>query len=134
MRFWGPLYPGTQRLEYSYTLPDGEAQWGFPAGADQVQVILDAESSALDESGLRPGPPHVIDSRPQRTRLAGPFAPGESLTLPLAAGRAAQTPGTVERAHVWMELDDAALSVDEQLRFRAPAIGKPGPLLCWTVP
>lgn len=134
MRFWGPLYPGTQRLEYSYALPDGEAQWSFPAGTPQVQVVLDAESSALDESDLRPGPPLDIASRPQRTFLAGPLAPGESLTLPLEAGSAGATSGTVERAHVWIELDDATVSVDEQLRFRAPAIARADPLLCWTVP
>jgi len=133
LRFWGPLYPGTQRFEYSYALPDGTAQWDFPAGAEQVSVVIDAASSMLAGTDLRPGPPREIDGRKQRTLLAGPFAPGESLSLALVSETALDA-GAVRQVRLWLELDDATLSVDEQLRFEAPDAETPGPLLCWTLP
>jgi hypothetical protein len=71
--------------------------------------------------------------------VGGPFEPGARLELRVELPPAAPSPVQVDQAQLWLELDDAALVVDEHYRLALPG-GQPlaaasgAPLLCLPLP
>jgi hypothetical protein len=143
LRFWGPLYPGLQEIEFGYGVPLERADpliLGFPRGAQSVRVLtpadgLEATSGALEPEGERPLPLGV-----HRVQRAGPLAAGAALSL--AIGRVpSATSGEVAivETRLWLELDDAALDVSEQHQLDVAGAttlesGAGAPLLCLGLP
>jgi hypothetical protein len=145
LRFWGPLYPGGQQIEFGYGLAAGPdtstLERGFPIGADRVLVLTPSPGPAPEGDGLTSSAETVLDDRPYHTALAENLAAGTNLEIHV---------GTLERSdsvsgvslidtRMWLELDDAALVVDERYSLEnttgAP-VGNVGdaPLLCIPLP
>ncbi len=142
--FWGPVYPGEQTLEFSWALPASAPTLAFErrldAGAKRLSVRTPAGATAPQSPRL--GDPRSVteDGLVWREQTAGSFAPGDSFALsielppPLASDRIA-----LGEARVWLELDDAALQVDEQIGLTVsqttPLVSESGaPLLCLVLP
>jgi hypothetical protein len=142
--FWGPLYPGQQQLEFAWALPAREPRARlarvFDSGAERLRVRT--ASAAPAPRGARLGEPRVVREAgvAWREQDAGRVAPGEQVEieagLPPAPHRDALA---LREAQLWLELDDAALEVDTQLRLDvaqpAPLVSDTGmPLLCLSLP
>ena len=144
VRFWGPLYPGTQRLEFAYGLPSAGGSiavtHGFPSGAENVLVLSHRGAPAPLGDALRPAEPTEIDGRPYRVQSAGAVAPDEPLELRLEAPSVIERSDAFEllRTQMWLELDDAALAVDERYELEVsgttPVESAGPPLLCIPLP
>lgn len=144
LRFWGPLYPGRQELEFGYALPapaaaaGAELAWSFPDGAPRTVVLTDPDSPAPRGAGLAPAGEREVAGRPLRASAAGPFAPGSRLALSLETSASGPPAVELAEARVWLEVDDAALVVDQQIVVRAaegrPAARGGAPLLCLPLP
>jgi hypothetical protein len=144
VRFWGPLYPGEQHLEFSWSLPAeaGQTQLTrvFDSGAQRLRVRTPKAASA--PSSPRLGAPRVVneDGSAWRDQDAGRVAAGERIELEVALPPAAHSDALALReAQYWLELDDAALAIDTQLRLNvaqnAPLVSDSGsPLLCLELP
>lgn len=143
--FWGPLYPGEQALEFSYALPSVEGRLTvrreFPSGAERVRVLTRPGGVTVEGAGLRPGGEVVIDGQPLRALESAAVAPGGALELSLEIPPARVAPGALSfpGARLWLELDDAALRVDEEYEIEvagpAPLVSdSDAPLLCLTLP
>lgn len=143
VRFWGPLYPGTATLEFSYSLPveDGRValERRLPAGASRVEVESHRHGPLLLGDAFRPdGDP---DAEGWQTASRGALAPGASLAfeLEVVPAPAAADGLALSRAQMWLELDEAALKVDERYELEtggnAPLrAGSDAPLLCLPLP
>jgi hypothetical protein len=150
LRFWGPVYPGTQQIEFGYGLSFEQAEeltLGFPQGAERVSLLtplegIAATSEALSADGERPMPAgiHAV----QRSAALSSDA-----TLRLAIRRAptgvqpdsgSQDPKLrLAESRLWLELDDAVLDVSEQHELRVegsePLHSRNGaPLFCLPLP
>jgi len=142
--FWGPLYPGTQTLEFSWALPlkgrTAQLSRQFDVGVQRLSVRTPAGAPAAQ--GARLGATRMLkqDGRQWREQTAGSFAPGAGIELELELPPAVASDAVAfSDARVWLELDDAALQVDEQLSLtvaqRTPLISAAGaPLLCLALP
>ncbi len=127
--YWGPLRPGEQELRFSYRIPARgpafELRRGFPSGARRL----------------------VLERRPDGPKLArggsddAPLAPGETVALRVELPAAAADVDRLSalETRVWLELDDAAFTVDQQYTL-AVAGDRPlrsdsgAPLLCIPLP
>lgn len=148
VRFWGPLYPGEQRVEYQYSLP-------IPAEGRSLRVPVELTQSAArivvvaGTGGLEIRGPKLIassdlrsDSGPSRKAWArAGLAAGEvfEIDLTLPESRRDPTLLSIPRSDVWIELDDTRLtaSVDIQIEVEpgAPVAGSPdAPLLHVSIP
>ena len=144
VRYWGPLYPGEQEIEFSYGVSqagDASLAIGFASGAADVQVLTSLEGVRANGSALEPvvveahGGEHTLHGH-----TVGPLQPGASLVLSVAL--AASTPTArlkTTEVRLVLELDDAALDVHEQHEIRV--IGEDplssaasAPLLCIPLP
>jgi hypothetical protein len=120
--FWGPLYPGERELEFSYALSAAEGHLTvrreFPRGAESVRVMTHPGGVTAEGADLRPGAALTIEGRSVRTLESGAVAPGGALALSLEIppARVDPDPGVLSfsQARLWLELDDAALRVDEE--------------------
>ena len=142
--FWGPLYPGEQQLEFAWALPAkaGEALLArdFDSGARRLRVRT--AQQAPTPLAARLGEPRVVnqDGIAWREQDAGRVAPGERVELAVPLPPAASSDAlSLREAQLWLELDDAALDVDAQLRLaapqQAPLVSATGaPLLCLPLP
>jgi hypothetical protein len=143
VRFWGPLYPGEQEIEFGYGLPIDTKAFavGFPGGAPAPQVLA-PEGIAIAGHGLRPVAPQTVDGMRYATLRGEPVSAGDSLALEVALAEAAPAQnGAVHtpRAELWLELDDAALEVDERMEVvvdgeGAPLASSAAPLICLALP
>lgn len=144
VRFWGPLHPGSQSLELAYSLPVEHGRVALerplPAGASRVEVETHRDGPLLLQGdGFRPeGDP---DAEGWQTASRGALAPGASLAFELEVppGPAAPDGLALRRAQMWLELDEAALKVDERYELEtagnAPLrAGSDAPLLCLALP
>lgn len=137
LRFWGPLYPGDQDVEFSYTLgvdgAAGRARWGHPAGAPRLTLLADAGLSELRVEGLAEGSPRDVDGRKHRSFEAKRLAPGAQVE---AAFTLSALPPLVklQEAQLWIEPDDAVLVVDESIAFEPQPEPADGALLCLALP
>ena len=129
LSFWGPILPGQQELEFSYQIPERGPAFGlrrsFPSGARRLVLAERPNGPTLTRSGsddaeLRPG-----DSIALRVELP-------------AATDAAERISALE-SRMWLELDGAALTVDQQYTLAVegdtPLRSTTGaPLLCIPLP
>ncbi len=155
VRFFGPLYPGEQTIEFGYGLPLATASFaiGFPSGSPAVAVLAPKGVVAVSSDALRSAPERAIEDQPQVSRsepkasedpqwavLRGtPIAAGGSLALAVAAAPSASSALRTPRAELWLELDDAALEVDERIEVvaegdDAPLVSTAAPLICIPLP
>jgi hypothetical protein len=142
VRFWGPLYPGEQAIEFGYGLPMETAAFaiGFPHGAPPVQVLAPQRVVSLSASGLRAAPEVAIGDQRYAALRGDRIAAGGSLALAVALDAPVAVPTLrTPRAELWVELDDAALEVDERLEVVVDGHGDPlvsaaAPLLCIPLP
>jgi hypothetical protein len=137
VRFWGPLRPGSQSLEFGYALPlrEGSAHLrrGFVSGAEQVVVLTHAHGPSVRSDALQSGEPQDE----WRTASSGPLPPGAALELDVEAPPAPDAEDLhLARTRMWMELDDAALKVDERFDLEVGSALPPrgAPLLCVPLP
>jgi hypothetical protein len=142
LRFWGPLYPGSQELEFGYTLPGTPGihhfERGFPAGAPRLVLVSDARGPELQATGMHPGENRRLDGQLQRTLQAANLAPMTRVTVTVEVPPPVSEL-TMHEAQLWLELDDAALQVDEQHVVsvdgdRAIETRSDAPLLCLPLP
>jgi hypothetical protein len=148
MRYWGPLYPGEQNIEFDYAAsPAGDAPLviGFASGATEVQILSPLEDVRVEGAPLGPAAPGMHGGTPAlRERALGPLQPGASVALSVPAVSAAPLPTTrlkTTAARLVLELDDAALDVHEQHDIRvagedplSSAGAAAAPLLCIPLP
>jgi hypothetical protein len=148
MRYWGPLYPGEQKIEFDYAAsPAGDAPLviGFASGATEVRVLSSLEDVRVDGSPLEPMIPEVRGgAHAPRDRTLSRLQPGTSVALSVPAAFAAPLPTTrlkTTAARLVLELDDAALDVHEQHDIRvagehplSSAGAASAPLLCIPLP
>jgi len=134
--FFGPIYPGSQQLSFSYALPVTEATLAlrkrFPAGTSGATVLVPEGGLSVAARALRPGENVTIDGRSYRTLASGALRPGAELALELTLPAAQSDPSTlsVVEVRVFLEQDAAALTVREDHRLTVAGdrmlAGKPG--------
>lgn len=154
VRFYGPIFPSAwegpasqdQGISYEYALPAGAEgsvalRKRLASGAGRVFVLAPADAAPADVPGARDEGELEIEGRKWRRFAFGPVAAGGELAIafPVPAVRAAPEALALEESRIFLELDDAALLVREELRFTvsgdAPVVGRPGePLLTLHVP
>ena len=134
VRFWGPLYPGSQELAFGYGQPLGRETFelGFPQGVEALALEAPRDEFELDAPRLS-----AVESEGPLARLrAEGIAPGERVSLRASPTPRETSPLRASRAEVWLELDDAALDVNQRVEVVAPEPlpGGDAPLLCLPVP
>lgn len=146
VRFWGPLYPGSHELEFSYRLPGEpgslEFERRFANDAPRVVFLTHPRGPQVLGARLQPAGERSIEGRTYRAVEARQLAAGERLAYSLAIPPAPEAPLSLVHSKLWLELDDAALVVEEQhvLRFEgvegeAPLVAESdAPLLCLALP
>jgi len=129
LSFWGPLRPGEQQIEFSYDIPGRgdvfEMSRSFPSGARRL-VLVDS-----------PGGPKLTRSGPDDAVIRS----GDSIVLrvePAAKNSFADRISGLE-ARIWLELDGAAITVEQQYTLTVegdrPLFAESGaPLLCIALP
>ena len=142
LRFWGPLHPGGQDLQFSYGLPLEKSlrfELGFDRADGRVRLLSPRRGTRVEAADSSPGDDVQLDGRSYRSRVGTlsaegtlslhvePVPPGDEVRLESAGAR------------IWLELDDASLEVNEQLELQVsgssplpPAAD--GPLLCLELP
>lgn len=143
VRYWGPLHPGNHDIEFEYGVPLADAvalEIGFASGAERVQVLGSPEAVELSGPALSAASEVERDGEILLGRDAGALAPGASLALALAlpAASAPSSIGTPD-ARIILELDDAALDVQEQHQIEVPGeaalpASASRPLFCLPLP
>lgn len=160
LRFWGPVYPGGQDIEFGYSLPGVQKsgagvqksdarkgdesetlsfERGFPAGSGRVLLLSDAAGPEIRGARLSPAEGREVEGRPYRAVAADAVEPGGGLAFEVELPAPGPPAVVLERSELWLELDDAALSVDENHMLRIEAEGplRPAsdlPLLCLPIP
>jgi hypothetical protein len=148
VRFWGPLYPGEQRIEYQYSLPlpaEGVAL-RVPVELSQAaaRVVVVAGTAGLDIRGAELIPSIDVqadsgESLETWARAGLGAGEGFEIDLTLPESRFDPTLLSVPRGDVWLEFDDTRLTatVDIQIKVEpgAPLSGSPdAPLLRVSIP
>ena len=140
VRFWGPLYAGDQEIEFGYALPLEAASLrvGLARGAPWLELLAPRDALAVSSASLAARPEVEIDGRPHTALRAERLPDGAAIDVALALAPAAPSPLRTPRAELWVELDDAALDVNQRLEVVMPegaqAPAAAGPLLCLAVP
>jgi hypothetical protein len=139
LAFFGALYPGPQELAYSYLVPteDGTADLArrFEGRVERLVWLL-PEGAEVRGSTLASGGEREVETRRYRELELAPVRAGREVSLTLAAAGAAPAAGGLRLAEtrVFLDLDDAALSVREEYEIAVegglPVVGSPeSPLL-----
>jgi len=143
LHFWGPVYPGSQEFEFGYGLAiegDGISfVRNFPIPVARVAVITADGGPRLSGRRLQAGEPLLIEGRSYRTMEALDVQAGESLEFHVDVPIREPAPVLLLRSQILIEMDDAALEVDEQLVLQvegsAPLVAShDAPLLCIDLP
>ena len=152
--YYGPVYPTRwggpaardQGLSFEYELPaepgsEVALRKRLAGGVDRVVVLTPADAPAPRLPGAREEQELEIEGRRWRRAVYGPLPAGRELALafPVPPVRIAPEALALEESRIFLELDDAALLVREELRVRvdgdAPVAGRPGePLLVLHLP
>jgi hypothetical protein len=131
LRFYGPLYPSgwpgplakDQGLAFQYTLPATSGplviEKQFPSGAQRVVVLVPSTGPKLEVVGAREEKPATPAAEGEATALQfvlDRVAPGGKVTLKIEVPASRVDPGAVrlEETRMFLELDDAALSVQQE--------------------
>ena len=141
VRFWGPVYPGTQEVEFGYglALETGRIEIGLPAGAASLQVLAPEGVLEVASDALSPAPAVELEGQRYAARRADALPPDGTVSLAVSLAERAASPLRTPRAELWLELDDAALLVNERLEVAVDAPGGAAesgtaPLLCMPLP
>ncbi len=142
LRFWGPVYPGTQELRFGYSLPAGGKDvtfsWRFPAGAPDVSWLAPERAATILAPALSPEPPRNLGGTTYTVLRARPIAPGSAVDLQMTLDASDPSPITVRETRIWIELDDAVLQASERHEITVagddPLGPGPAPLLCMKLP
>jgi hypothetical protein len=143
--YWGPLYPGEQTIEFSYSLPISDGSVAvtrrFDRGAESVGVATFRGAPPVRGDSLAPADGETIDGVAYAVVRSDSLAPGAALPIVWAVGDAASGAAglAMREATIWLELDDAALDVREQYGFEvsgseALRSDSDAPLLCLPLP
>jgi hypothetical protein len=142
LEFFGPLHPGAHEIEFAYSVPTQGAAarlaWRLPQGVRRLQVLTEAGLRGTGPE-LAPGEPRTLDGRRYATSATGPLPAGAAFELHLEIPALAPSALALLEAQTWLELDDAALVVDESYRLsvsgtQALAADGGAPLLCVALP
>lgn len=123
VEFFGPVYPGSQNLVFSYTLPVSEAPLALakrlPSGARSMTVLVPENGPSITAPSLRPGERVTKDGRSYLELRGGALRPGAALALEVRFPPAQSDPSalSVEEVRAFLEQDDAALTVRENHRL-----------------
>lgn len=147
IRFWGPLYPGTQRIEYQYSLPldatssktsdtsnasatstpsasaeGGALRVSVALNRDVARIVVIAGTSGLGLKGARLVAAGDLesDSGPSRktwTRDGLPAGESFEIELTLPETRRDPTLISIPRGDVWLELDDTRLTATVKIQI-----------------
>ncbi|MFP8880357.1 MAG: zinc ribbon domain-containing protein, partial [Myxococcota bacterium] len=146
--FWGPLRPGGEDLEFTYGLPGGdgavEFSKDFPSDVDRVRVFSHAAGPILSAPGgdarLEPGESVVLDGRSYPVLETKDLPPGTTLVVRAELRPVAAVSEAIvgEESRIWLDLDDATLTVDEQHELSVagskPLVSGSGtPLFCFAL-
>ena len=141
VRFWGPLYPGQQRIEYRYSLPvavdsSGNRTLDLPIELREAasRVVIVAGTPGIEAAG--PGFVAASDVRsdsgqPLSAWARGALAAGQRIEvqLTLPESRLDASALTIPRGDVWIDLDDTRVTVNVDLQLEvepgAPISGTP---------
>ncbi len=140
VRFWGPLYPGVQSVEFGYGLPLATSAFaiGFPSGAPPLAVLAPKGVLTVSSDALRGAQERKIEDQRYAALRGAPIAAGGSLALAVASAAQELSPLRTPRAELWLELDDAALEVDQRIEVVVDGdevLSSPAtPLLCVPLP
>ena len=146
VRFWGPLHPGSHALEFSYALAGKpgslELERRFANDAPRVVFLTHPRGPQVHGARLRPAGERSVEGRAYRAVEARQIAAGEHLAYSLSIPAAPEAPISLVHSKLWLELDDAALAVEEQHVLRVerdegetPLVAESdAPLLCLALP
>lgn len=150
LSYWGPLRPGRHDLEFSYGIPERGASFDvrrtFPSGAQRVRLLSHSSGPTLtpgesDDAVLRPGEPVELDGQQFDTLVTGPIAPGGGLNVHIELAPERESPAglSARETRLWLDLDGAAITVDQQHTLEVgdsgPLVSVSGaPLLCIPLP
>ncbi len=137
VRFYGPLYPGEQRVEYQWSLPvDRDARSiAFPITmretASRVVVVAGTSGLEVEADGLVASRELADDTGIALASWAGGRLRGGdalSLAVVLPESRLDPTALVIPRADLWVDLDDTRLNANVDLTLRV----SPGPPISGT--
>ncbi len=143
VRFWGPLHPGSHEIEFAYSLPaegsEALLEWRLPQGVSRLEVLTDERGPRATAADLEPVDPRTVEGHRYAASSIAPLEPGATLALRLELPPGAASSLEIAEAQAWLELDDAALVVDQQVRLSVPGdepleAGSDAPLLCIALP
>jgi hypothetical protein len=132
VHFWGPLYPGEQRIEFRYSLPvndEPSADTGprtlllaieLEEPAERMVVVAGTPGIEAVGAGLISSREVASDSgQPLASWARGPIRAGERLeiALTLPESRLDASALSIPRADVWVELDDTRLTANVDLQL-----------------
>src|SRR5690606_26316447 len=132
VRFYGPVYPSAwqspasqdQGLSFEYLLPAGAdgavaLRKSLASGAGPVVVLTPAEHAPPLPPGARDEGEIEIEGRRWRRFVLGAVRPGGELALAFTVPAVREDPEALalEESRIFLELDDAALLVREELRL-----------------
>jgi zinc-ribbon domain len=142
VRYWGPLYAGTQQIEFSYALPlddTSAVELAFDQGASGLEILTPGPGIAIASPALTQAAPVERDGQSWLRQTLGALPPRRVVALSVARTNAAPESAlaTLDAQFV-LELDDAALDVQEQHQIHvsseAPLAAATAPLLCIPLP
>jgi hypothetical protein len=145
VRFWGPLHPGTQQIEFGYGVPlthdAGSVQVGLPDGAPAVTVLVPQGDARLTttSAAIRTDVDVSLDGRLYEVTEFGPVDAAGRVSFDVSLRTPDSPPLQTPAARLWLEVDDAAVDVSEQHQIEvegtAPLTSPSGaPLLCIPLP
>ncbi len=107
--------------------------WGYPTGTRRLAFLADPSLPEVNVTGLVEGEARQLASRSHRAFEASGLAADARVELHVRLG---ETPplATLREAQLWIELDDAALSIDERLTIEPAQDANEASLLCIALP
>lgn len=142
VRFWGPVYPGSQELDFGYFLPleapEAGFEWRFPAGAPEASWLAPEAGGRLRSAALTPAEPREIDGASYTVLRGSGIARGAAVRVAAELAPPEAPPLEARGARIIIDLDDALLVANERHDLAVEggdALPRsPAPLLCLTLP
>ena len=136
VRFWGPLYPGEQRVDYQYSLPIEDLRGTLPVEMRETlnRVVIVAGTPGIEVSG-----PALIASSQVSSESGQPLSAwarsglegGRRLDVALTFPEVQRDPSliTIPRGDIWLEVDDTRLTASVEFSLEvapgSPVAGTP---------